>query len=169
MKSKSLSLEEVIDRLTDLIGGSMFFLMIAFIGYNVFSFWTTGRRYGQLEEFVLTCLVWVSYISLGEHYRKKQCIRADFLITCLPPRGQKAVDLLCDLASFIIGAFVLYFAVMLTMKSTNKLTGVLKISYFWIDLGVVLGFFSLLLNIVRKYLPGAAAKAPGEEGEVTES
>ena len=65
------------DKLMDVIGGSMFFLMVALTGFNVISFWTTGRRYGQLEELVVSCLVWVSYISLGQHYRDKECIRAD--------------------------------------------------------------------------------------------
>ncbi len=144
----------------------MFFIMVSLTGFNVISFWTTGRRYGQLEELVVSCLVWVTYIGLGKHYREKECIRADFLITALPPRGQKAVDVVTDLATLIIGGVILFFGVQLMLRSTNKFTGVLKICYFWIDMGLVIGFLSLVYNILLKYVSGARAEVRCE-GEKT--
>ena len=141
------------DKLMDVIGGSMFFLMVALTGFNVISFWTTGRRYGQLEELVVSCLVWVSYISLGQHYRDKECIRADFLLTAMPPKGQRIVECLTDLATMVIAAVILFFGIQLMLRSTNKYTGVLKLCYFWIDLGLVMGFISLVYNIIWKYIP----------------
>ena len=108
------------DKLMDVIGGSMFFLMVALTGFNVISFWTTGRRYGQLEELVVSCLVWVSYISLGQHYRDKECIRADFLLTAMPPKGQRIVECLTDLATMVIAAVILFFGIQLMLRSTNN-------------------------------------------------
>jgi TRAP-type C4-dicarboxylate transport system permease small subunit len=155
------------DKVIDVMGGSMFFIMVLFTGFNVISFWTTGRRYGQIEEVVTSCLVWVSYLCLGEHYRKKECISADFLVAALPPLGKKITSVFMDIASFIIGAFILYYGIRLMMRSTNKFTGVLKICYFWIDMGLVLGFVSLVYNIVLKYLP--IAKDAGSELEKGDS
>ena len=71
---KSRSFTAFMDKIMDFIGGTMFFMMVLLTGFNVISFWITGRRFGQLEELVVSCLVWVSYISLGEHYREKDCI-----------------------------------------------------------------------------------------------
>ena len=150
------------DKLMDVIGGSMFFLMVALTGFNVISFWTTGRRYGQLEELVVSCLVWVSYISLGQHYRDKECIRADFLLTAMPPKGQRIVECLTDLATMVIAAVILFFGIQLMLRSTNKYTGVLKLCYFWIDLGLVMGFISLVYSIIWKYIP---KKSPHEKEE----
>lgn len=133
----------------------MFFIMVLLTGFNVFSFWIIGRRYGQIEEAVMSCLVWVSYLCLGEHYRKKDCISADFLIEALPPLGKRIITVFMDISSFIIGAFILYFGIRLMIRSTNKFTGVLRICYFWIDMGLVFGFISLVFNIVLKYLPFA--------------
>ena len=150
------------DKLMDVIGGSMFFLMVALTGFNVISFWTTGRRYGQLEELVVSCLVWVSYISLGQHYRDKECIRADFLLTAMPPKRQRIVECLTDLATMVIAAVILFFGIQLMLRSTNKYTGVLKLCYFWIDLGLVMGFISLVYSIIWKYIP---KKSPHEKEE----
>ena len=158
MKQKQWNFVSFMDKIVDIIGGSMFFVMVALTGFNVISFWTTGRRYGQLEELVVSCLVWVSYISLGQHYRDKECIRADFLLTALPPKGQKIVEVVTDLASLVIGGVILFFGLQLMLRSTNKFTGVLKICYFWIDMGLVLGFVSLVFNIVIKYIPHKKAQ-----------
>lgn len=152
---KNRSFTAFMDKIMDFIGGTMFFMMVLLTGFNVISFWTTGRRFGQLEELVVSCLVWVSYISLGEHYREKDCIRADFLLTALKPKAQKIVEMLTDLAVLIIAGIILFFGVQLMMRSTNKFTGVLKLCYFWIDMGLVFGFLSLVYNVVMKYIPGA--------------
>ena len=68
-------------------------------------------------------------------------------------KGQKIADIINDVAVLIIGVFILYFGWKLMWKSTNKYTGVLKICYFWIDLGLVLGFASMIFLIVLKYIP----------------
>lgn len=160
------ALSTIIDKLTNIIGRSMFFLMVSLVGLNVISFWFSGRRYGQLEELVVSCLVWVTFISLGQHYRDKECIRADFLLTAIPPKAQKIVEIITDVASLIIGAVILYFALKLMLRSTNKYTGVLKICYFWIDMGLALGFLSLVCTIVHKYIPNKNNTAlPEKEAE----
>ena len=38
----------------------------------------------------------------------------------------------------------------------------LKLCYFWIDLGLVMGFISLVYNIIWKYIP---KKSPHEKEE----
>lgn len=163
MKSKQWDPVSFMDRVVDAVGGSMFFIMVALTGFNVISFWTTGRRYGQLEELVVSCLVWVTYICLGRSYREKTCIRADFLLAALPPKGQKIVELLTDAITLIIGGFILAIGIQLMLRSTDKYTGVLKICYFWIDLGLVLGFASLVFNILYRYFPHAKSQQKEDE------
>lgn len=152
MKQKKLTFTKVMDKLTDFVGGWMFFVMVAILAINVFSYWTTGKRYGSWEELSRAIMVWVAFVSLGSHYRDKQCVQVDVLYQYLPPRGKKILEVLIDVASFVIGTVILYFSVKLMLASTDKMTGVLRISYVWIDLGVVLGFISLLYNIIRKYV-----------------
>ena len=140
-----------VNRTIDTIGGVLFAVMLFFSGYNVFSWWILGKRYGQLEEIVLACFVWVAYISLGQHYKRQECIRVDFIVSVLPPRVKKAVDFLADLASFIIGCLIAWFAIQLTLKSGNKLTAVVK------------GMISLLIAIILKYIPEKPGTGAEEE------
>ena len=152
-----------VNRTIDTIGGVLFAVMLFFSGYNVFSWWILGKRYGQLEEIVLACFVWVAYISLGQHYKRQEYIRVDFIVSGLPPRVKKAVDFLADLASFIIGCLIAWFAIQLTLKSGNKLTAVVKIPYALIDMGVVVGMISLLIAIILKYIPEKPGTGAEEE------
>ena len=143
----------------------MFFIMVFFTGITVFSMWFIGKRYSQLEEIVLAAYVWVAYLSLGHHYRDKQCVSVDFIVERLPEKAKKVVEILVDIVSFVIGFVILVLAWKLMMKSVNKYTAVVKISYFWIDMGVVVGFLSLVVNIIGKYLPDADNEVIEEELE----
>lgn len=141
------------EKVLDYLGGAVFFFMILFIAVNVLSLWVTGSRYAQLEELVLAGLVWVTYISLGNHYRKKQHVAVDFLIELLGPRTKRVFEIISDCIVFILGVIVLYGTWKLLALSLNKYTPLLKLSFVWIDLGVFLGFISLLGNIIVKYIP----------------
>lgn len=164
MKQKKFSFTKLMDKLTDIVGGWMFFVMVAILAINVFSYWTTGKRYGSWEELSRALMVWIAFVSLGWHYRDNQCVQVDILHQYLPPHGKKIIEVLIDLSSFVIGIIIFYYSVKLMLASTNKLTGVLRISYVWIDLGVVLGFASLLYNIIRKYVLGHWKDNEKEEG-----
>ena len=166
------NLRKISYKAVDIMGGVMFAIMVIFTGINVFTMWFIGKRYSQLEEIVLAAYVWVAYLSLGHHYRDNQCVSVDFLVQRLPEKGQKIVEVIKDICSFIIGLVILILAWKLMMKSVNKYTAVLKIQYCWIDLGVVVGFISLVVNILGKYIPGGKDKdelltSSEEGGDIT--
>ncbi|QTQ12994.1 TRAP transporter small permease [Treponema parvum] len=158
IKTNKKTVLDVLDTLENIIGVSMFFMMIMFLVFNVCSWWFAKKRFGQLEEAVTACLVWISYINMGSHYRRKQHIRVDFLLTKFSLRNQKIADIINDIFTFIIGMVVFYFGSKLMLRSRNKYTGVLKICYLWIDLGLVIGFGNLLFNIIYRYLPHKKTK-----------
>ncbi len=163
---KIVKFTKIMDKIINAIGGTLFACMMVFTGFNVISFWTTGQRYAQIEELVLSCLVWVSFICLGRHFRERKCISADFLVTALPPRVRRVVDIITDIATMIIAVVILYFGIQLMLRSTDKFTAVLKISYIWIDLGLVLGFSSLVYNIIYRYIPKEESETKQEDEEI---
>jgi len=169
MKNTYLRLCRVVNTLTDIVGGCLFAAMLFLSGFNVFSWWIAGRRYGQLEELILTFFVWVSYITLGQHYKRNEMIRVDFLVKLLPPKGQKVVELIDDIICLVIGVTVLYLALKLTLKSGNKLTSILDIPYSVIDSAIVVGMITLIIGIALKYLPAAKKAAAAGAGMISEA
>lgn len=156
---KKINLRKLSYKVLDWIGGGLFFVIIGLTAVNAVTFWLWGKKYPQLDEIVMASFVWVSFISLGHHYRDKSAISVDFILERFTGKTRKCLEIFNDVASFVIGAAILYFAWLLMVNSVNKYTAILKLRFCYIDLGIVIGFFSLLVNIICKYLPG------GEETE----
>jgi len=110
--------------------------------FNVASYWIFDRSFGQIQEFVLAASVWVTYVGMGELYKSGEHISVDLLQKSLPERANRILTLLIDIVVLAVSLFVTYFSVILTLKSTNKFTAILRIPYIFIDLAVVIGFTS---------------------------
>ena len=57
--------------------------------------------------------------------------------------------MIIDVVTLTVSLIITYFAVILTVRSTNKFTAILKIPYFFIDLAIVVGFASTAVYAAR--------------------
>ena len=149
--------------LESVLGGMMFFVMIFFIGINVFFWWFQGRKFAQLDEIVLGAYVWVTYLCLGTHYIDRSCVSVDFLVQIASPSVRKVLDVIRDAATFIIASVVCWYGTRLMMNSFDKYTAIIKIPYAYIELGLVIGTLTLLIKIILKYIPDP--EEPQKAGE----
>lgn len=156
---KKMNLRELSEKSLDWIGGILFFIIISLTAVNAVTFWLWKKKYPQLDEIVMAAFVWVSFISLGHHYRSKSAISVNFILERFSGKHRKILEMFNDIAAFIIGSAILYFGWILMINSVNKYTAILKLRFCYIDLGIVLGFLSLLINIICKYLPVGGKKA----------
>jgi TRAP-type C4-dicarboxylate transport system permease small subunit len=144
---KSISTQ--VARVIDIIGGAMFLAMILLTVFNRVSGWVVGRTFGQVEEIILAAFVWVSYVGMGELYGSGEHISVDLLVKTITPRARQLLRLFIDIIVLVVSAVIVYFAVILSLRSINKYTAVLKIRYFYIDLAVVIGFASTVIHAIR--------------------
>ena len=149
---KGSSLNQFLRKAENVIGGCLFFVMMFFTGINVFVIFSGHRRIAGLDEIVLAAYVWVTYIALGRHYKEGDNISVDFVVRIMPPRVQKVVLLLRDVATFSISLVMLVAAIDLTRNSFNKYTSLLRIPLGYIDLATVIGFGSVLAYILSMHL-----------------
>ena len=146
-------LDKIVQKVEDFVGGWMFFVMMFFTGINVFLFFATGKRTAGLDEIVLGAYVWVTYIAIGRHYKEHSCVSVDFLVKIMPPKVSGIINVFRDIASVIISGVMVYYGTILTVSSVDKLTNILKISYTLFDSALVIGFASIILFTISKYLP----------------
>ena len=146
-------LDKAVLMIEDLIGGCMFFVMMAFTGVNVFLVLFGQKKIAGLDEIVLAAYVWITYIALGRHYKEHRCVSVDFLVQIMPPKVARGINVFRDVASVVISAVMVYYAVILTAASTTKLTNILKIPYSIIDIALVIGFTSIIVYTISKYIP----------------
>ncbi len=156
-------LDRTVEKIENFIGGWMFFIMMFFTGINVLLMYTVGKRTAGLDEIVLGAYVWVTYIAIGRHYKDHSCVSVDFLVKFLPAKISRVINILRDIISVIISAVMLYYGFKLTVSSVDKLTNILKISYTYFDAALVIGFGSIIIYIISKYVP--RKKEPAAENK----
>lgn len=165
MKSSGLQkLDKTVKAIEDFIGGWMFFVMMFFTGINVLLMFITGKRTAGLDEIVLGAYVWITYIAIGRHYKEHSCVSVDFLVRILPEKAAGIVNIFRDVASAVISAVMVYYSVKLTIVSTGQLTNILKISYSVFDMALVIGFTSIIVYIISKYVPPKKKEKTDERG-----
>jgi len=140
------------DKVSNIFGGVSMLFMLLLMLFNILSDWTVSRKYGEVDELVLVGFVWVVYIGSGSIYKQGEEISVRFLIDRLPAKAKAVMLIVDDIVAFIISCLLTYYGWLLTAKSVNKLTQVLRISYWIIDLPLVIGFGSLSIYIVIKYI-----------------
>ena len=145
----------------------MFSVMVLLTMFNVASDWVVNRRYGEIQEFVLAAFVWVGYVGMGELYKSNEHISVDLLAKSLPEKGKRILSIIIDIIVMVISVIIMYFAIVLTLKSYTKYTAVLKIPYIYIDLAVVIGFTSTVIYAIRNIVKNARLLITKNNGDVT--
>ena len=141
----------VIDKIINAIGAAMLFFMIGLSAFNIACNWLTGKRFGQVEELVLCCFVWLVYIGMGSLYRTKEHISVSFLVQMMPEKMQKAISVVDDIVMFAGSCVIAYYAWELTVRGVDKYTATLKLQYCYIDIAVVLGFLYIIIDLACKF------------------
>lgn len=141
-----------LDLCIEIIGCVSFAAMIIFTMGNVFSDWFVGKRFAQLDEIVQSFFVWVTYVGMGMLYKNGEQMHVDFLVNMLPEKLRRMDEIFVDLFTLVISCFMFYFSWVLAMKSGNKTTAVMHISYQIIDFALVIGFFTMILYIIVKMI-----------------
>lgn len=130
------------------------FVTIVSITINIIIGAVTGRRYGQLEEISLVGFVWITFMGVGAVYKYNSHICIDFFVNALPKRLQDIVDIFVYVLLAVFNIYLISVAGELAISATEKTTPLLGISYFFIDLSVVVGFSCMtirtVVNLVRK-------------------
>lgn len=141
-----------LDFCIEVLGCVSMVVMVVFTMANVFSDWFIGKRFAQLDEIVQSFFVWVTYVGMGLLYKNGEQMEVDFLVNLFPSKFQKINKFFVDLFTLVISVIMFYLSWTLAMKSGNKTTAVMHISYKIIDFSLVIGFFTTVLYIIVKMI-----------------
>ncbi len=112
--------------------------------------WTVGRRFGEFEEIALVGFVWITFLGISVVYKDVIHIRIDFILDALPKKITVIIDFVINIGIILFCFFVTKNASMLMFGAINKTTSLLRMSYFFIDLPVVLGFGLMSIRMTAR-------------------
>lgn len=152
VKEVFLHLEEVLGCLFTILFVSLTFL-------NVILRYMFGFIIPWAEEAILIAFAWSVFLGSATAFRFDRHIAIDVVFNKFPEKVQKVGHVCIDLLVLVLSLYMTYLSVILCMHVGRKSTFVMRLSYYWIDLMLVVSFalmamfglYKLYLRYVGRY------------------
>ncbi len=123
-------------------------LIIGLTSFNVLLRMTTSHSIQWTEEFSYFCFAWLIFVGMAAAYKRSMHAGIDLLIRFFPNKIQKTVSI-ATVFLILIGVAVLgYLSLNFAIHAWGKVTPVLKISYFFIDISITVGCILVCLHSI---------------------
>lgn len=134
------------NRLDGAIASVSLVLIITITVLGVFMRYVLGDPLKWTEEATLALMVWFTFLGSSNAFREDGHVSIDFIVERMGKRLRKVFDVFRYLVLIIILAIVfIWYGFQLAMQAGDKITPILKISYMYIDMAVVIcGVYALL-------------------------
>ncbi|MDR6121325.1 TRAP-type C4-dicarboxylate transport system permease small subunit [Bacillus sp. SLBN-46] len=141
-------------------------LIISVAVVGVFMRFVLGEPLKWTEEIILALFVWFTFLGSSVVEKENGHVGIEYFVEKLRPSIKKIFFLFRELLLIFINLFVfIYLGSQLAAQASTRLTPVLRISYIYIDVAVVLsGVFSAihLISRVSKMRRKSTAKMDNE-------
>ncbi|MGG1397425.1 TRAP transporter small permease [Bacillus salipaludis] len=126
-------------------------LIISVSVVGVFMRFVLGEPLKWTEEVTLALFVWFTFLGASVVEKENGHVGIEYFVEKLSPSLKRIVFIFREIVLIFISLFVFtYLGSQLTAQAATRLTPVLRISYTYIDVAVVLGgIFSAIHIIVR--------------------
>lgn len=101
------------------------------------------------EEVLIVCYIWLVMLGAASAMRKRMHVSIDAFTSMLPAKGQVFFAIIIDLVSIVALSIFGYLGYELAEIAEDKITSILGISYFYIDIAVPIGSFAMVLFCIQ--------------------
>ena len=138
----------LIKNIEELVAGAALVVMVSVTTVNVLCRYLLRSPIRGAEEVAVICLVWSTFIGCAACYKNQSHLGMDFVIGHLPERGRRVAQQLLCVIQLVFFLFITAFAAQFALRA-EKTTPYLHLSYFYLYISVVLGFFSMSVHALR--------------------
>lgn len=133
-------MKKVLANLEEIIVSFFLLLMVCMISFNVVLRVATRQSIPWLEEVSYFCFAWIIFVGASAAYKRSLHGGIDLLVRLFPETARKVVSLLSTFLILLICVVMTFFSFRFAVSAGSKVTPILYISYFWVDLSAVVGF-----------------------------
>lgn len=148
-------------------GGALAFLVVVTV-LSVVARYVFDAPLHWLEEVSGLLMIWIVMVGAVATERDGQHLTIPMLTDALPVRIRAAVEVAIHGLSIVVLAYVAWLGFRLALGAREKLTDILQISWFWIDVSVPIGAVGVALYTSGS-LKRAVATLLGAEEPATPS
>ncbi|MBB4265788.1 TRAP transporter small permease [Roseospira visakhapatnamensis] len=142
----------VLSRISSVFAGVALAVLVSMTIASVIARYVFAAPFHWAEEISGLLMIWIIMIGAVSAERDNQHLSIPVFTDLLPARPRAALALVTGGLSMVVLAYCGYLAYGLAMGSQYKLTGVLQISWFWIDLAVPFGAAGIVAFMLAKWI-----------------
>jgi len=121
-------------------------VVVASVSYGVITRYITATSATWATELASLSFTWVVFLGAAGAMRRHMHVSIDALTRLLPAPVERIVAWAVDVLILAFLAYTTYLAVVITIEANHRPSPVLRISFTWVYLAVVLGFGSMLFS-----------------------
>lgn len=138
----------LVRNIEEVVAGAALTVMVCVTTVNVLCRYILRAPIQGAEEVAVICLVWSTFIGCAACYKNQSHLGMDFVIAHLPEKGRRVTQQLLCVIQLAFFLFITVFAAQFALRA-EKTTPYLHLSYFYLYISVVLGFFSMSVHALR--------------------
>ncbi len=139
-----------------LIAGLLIAVLVLITAASVFMRYVMAAPFQWTEELSGLLLIWIVLVGAIACERNDQHLTIDFIVKALPPLLRRAIGMAVGLASISLLLVIAWYAWELGQAAGQKRTQILRISWFWLDLALVVGGIgTAIVTLVHLFRPRA--------------
>ena len=140
------AIDNIVDTLSFLLMSSILILTIL----NVFLRYVVSNPIKWYEELVVFFFVWLCMLGLSIVYRHGAHIYIDIIDCMVSPKVLSIIECLVDIIVVGILCALIVLGIEFSIQAFVKLTNILRIPYFYIDIAVPIGAGLGIMDIFAK-------------------
>ncbi|MCP4384943.1 MAG: TRAP transporter small permease [Hyphomicrobiales bacterium] len=121
-------------------------VVVTAVSYGVITRYITATPATWTTELAGLSFTWVVFLGAAGAMRRNMHVSIDAVTRLVPASVARFVAGTMNILVLVFLAYTTYLAVLITIGAYHRPSPVLRISFTWVYLAVVLGFGSMLLN-----------------------
>jgi len=138
----------VVRNLEEILASIAISITVVLVIINVFLRYGFGFIMPWGQELAVLCFIWAVYLGISSCYKHNLHMGVDAILSILPKSALAPFKLLISLFLLCLNGLLAYLSYEYMMLS-NKTTPVMGVSYFWVNIVLVLSFGLMALHTIR--------------------
>ncbi len=125
-------------------------VMVLSVSFGVVSRYITVTSATWAVELAGLSFTWAVFLGAAAAFRRNMHVSVDIIVNLLSERANTLLAWVVDLLVLAFLIYVLYLSVLISIESHSRPSPVLRISFSYVYLGLVLSMGSMLVHHIRQ-------------------
>lgn len=154
--------KKLLGRLDDTLANLAILAIVLITVLAVFTRYLLNSPILWVEEILIALYLWAIMLGGASAMKSRRHISIDVFFVMLPKKAQRYAQYVNDVICIVVLVTFGWLGLQLALESGDKITPILQISYFYVDLAVPVGCFWMALYLLGHLVNDLRKPCAGE-------